>query len=168
MWSNTAAAATRLGRVNRYIDYNAVSKNWASLVGEKSYAELDNQISEMARLMRTEKKTWWWSLRNASETWDLRDWGTRESSWILAKTKIMCQIWRYTAATGLCIPDLEQHRCSNRTVYGSFRSEDSRCGAAQLLRDCVRVNSFGTGSQHIPDLGQHPYHMLVNSCRKIR
>ena len=43
-------------RVNRYIGYPAVSKNRASLVGEKSYVELDNQISDMARL-RTEKKT---------------------------------------------------------------------------------------------------------------
>ena len=76
-----------------------------------------------------------------------------------------CQVWRNTATTGLCIPDLlEQNRCSNRTVYGSFRSEDSRCGATPLLRDdCVRVNSFGTGSQHISDLEQHPYHMLVNT-----
>ena len=73
------------------------------------------------------------------------------------------------------MPDLAQHSC-NRTVYsrsgatrlqqqkGSFRSEDSRCGATPPLRDdCVRVNSFGTGSQHIPDLEQHPYHMLVNT-----
>ena len=85
----------------------------------------------------------------------------------MAKIKIICQIWRNTAATGLCIPDLEQHRCSNRTVYGSFRGEDSRCGATPLLRDCVRVNSFGTGSQHIPDLEQNPYHMLVNSFVKF-
>ena len=61
------------------------------------------------------------------------------------------------------MPDLDQHSCRNRTVYGLFRSEDSRCRATPLLRDCVRVNSFGTGSQHIPDLEQHPYHMLVNS-----
>ena len=114
----------------------------------------------MASLIRTEKRIW--SLRNASETLDLRDWGTRESWRMLAKIKI-CQIWRNTAATGLCIPDLEQHRCSNRTVYGSFRSEDSRCGATPLLRDSVRVNSFETGNEHIPDLEQHPYHMLVNS-----
>ena len=114
----------------------------------------------MARLMRTEKKTWRWSLRNASETSDL---GLENlESW--RKFKIIRQIWRNTAATGLCISDLEQHRCSNRTVYGSFRSEGSRCGGTPLLRDdCVRVNSFGTGSQHIPDLEQHPYHMLVNS-----
>ena len=86
----------------------------------------------------------------------------------MAKVKI-CQIWRNTAAPGLlCIPDLEQYRySSNRTVYGSFRSEDSRCGATPLLRDCVRVNSFGTGSQHIPDLEQNPYHMLVNSFVKF-
>ena len=83
---------------------------------------------------------------------------------ILAKIKIMCQVWRNTAAaTGQCIPDLEQNRCSNRTVYGSFRSEDSRCGATPLLRDSVRVNSFETGNEHIPDLEQHPYHMLVNT-----
>ena len=56
-----------------------------------------------------------------------------------------------------------------RTVYGSFRSEDSRCGATPLLllRDCVRVNSFGTGSQHIPDLEQHPYHIRVNSFARF-
>ena len=60
------------------------------------------------------------------------------------------QIWSSTA------------RC-NRTVNVSFRSEDSRCGAKPLLPDCVRVNSFATGSQHIPDLERHPYHMLVNS-----
>ena len=53
------------------------------------------------------------------------------------------------------MPDLDQHRC-NRTVY-------SRSGATPLLRDCVRVNSFGTGSQHVQDLEQHPYHMLLNS-----
>ena len=83
-----------------------------------------------------------------------------EESWRKFK---MCQIWSNTAATGLCIPDLEQHRCNNRTVYGSFHSKDSRSGATLLLRECVRVNSFGTGSQHIPDLEQHPYHMLVIS-----
>ena len=64
------------------------------------------------------------------------------------------QIWRNTAAAtgGLFtghfvrkIPDVERHRC-----YGT-----SHC--------CVWVNSFGTGSQHIPDLEQHPFHMLVNS-----
>ena len=60
------------------------------------------------------------------------------------------QIWSSTA------------RC-NRTVNVSFRSEDSRCGAKPLLPDCVRVNSFGTGSQHIPDLEQHPHHMRVTS-----
>ena len=39
-----------------YIDYTAVTKSWASLVGEKSYVELQgNQIAEMIRLMRTEK-----------------------------------------------------------------------------------------------------------------
>ena len=130
------------------------------MVGEKSYLEMDNQISELS-ILKTEEKTWW-SLRNASETWDLKYWGTRELRRILAKIKI-CQIWRNTAATGLCILDLEQHRCSNRTVYGLFRSEDSRCGATPLLRDCVRVNSFQSGSQHIPDLEQHPYHMLVNT-----
>ena len=96
---------------------------------------------------------------------DLRDWRTRESPWrILAKIQD--------------VPDRAQHRCNRavfeiwsstarrkRTVYGSFRSEDSRCGATPLLllRDCVRVISFGTGSQHIPDLEQHPFHMLVNS-----
>ena len=60
------------------------------------------------------------------------------------------QIWSSTA------------RC-NRTVNVSFRSEDSRCGAKPLLPDCVRVNSFGTGSQHIPDLEQHPHQMRDNS-----
>ena len=76
----------------------------------------------------------------------------------------MPDLARNTAATGLCIPDLEQHHGSSRTVYGSFRSEGSRCGGTPLLRDdCVRVNSFGTGSQHIPDLEQHPYHMLGNT-----
>ena len=45
-------------RVNRYIDYTAVSKNRASLVAENSYVELDNQISEIARSMRTKKKSW--------------------------------------------------------------------------------------------------------------
>ena len=85
----------------------------------------------------------------------------------LGEIKI-CQIWRNTAATGLlCIPDLEQYRCSNRTVYGSSRSEDSRRGATPLLRDCVRVNWFGTGSQQITDLEQHPYHMLVNSFARF-
>ena len=96
---------------------------------------------------------------------DLRDWRTRESPWrILAKIQD--------------VPDRAQHRCNRavfeiwsstarrkRTVYGSFRSEDSRCGATPLLllRDCVRVISFGTGSQHIPDLEQHFYHMQENS-----
>ena len=73
------------------------------------------------------------------ETWDLRYWGTRESWRILAKIKI-CQIWRNTAATGLCIPDVEQHRCNSRTVYGSFRSEDSRCGVT--IRSEREVNTF--------------------------
>ena len=39
-----------------YMDYTAVTKNWASLVGGKSYVELQgNQVAEMIRLMRTEK-----------------------------------------------------------------------------------------------------------------
>ena len=43
----------------------------------------------------------------------------------------------------LDVPDRDQHRC-NRTVYVSFRSEDSRCGATPLLllRDWVRVNRY--------------------------
>ena len=66
-----------------------------------------------------------------------------------------------------CILDLvEQHRCNNRTVYSLFRSEDSECGVTPLLRDCVRVNSFGTGGQHIPDLG-NPYHMRVSSFARF-
>ena len=85
----------------------------------------------------------------------------------LAKIKVG-QIWRNTAATRQCIPDLEQHHCSNRTVYGSFRSEDSRCGATPLLRDCVRVNSSGTGkSKHIPDLEEHAYLMLLNTFVRV-
>ena len=136
------------------------------VVGEKSYVERGNQISEMARLMRTEKKTCWRFLWSAPETWDLRDWRTRESSRILAKSQDM--------------PDLEQHRC-NRTEY-------SRSGATPLQMDCLRVISFGrfqmwsntcskelrtgqfsfgTGSQHIPDLEQHPYHMRVISFARF-
>ena len=114
----------------------------------------------------------WWELRKKtwkSEkcVWDLRPerlW-TRESWRMLAKIKI-CQIWRNIAATGLCIPHLEQHRCSNRTVHRLLRSEDSSA-ATPLLRDCVRVNSFGTGSQHIPDLEQQPNQMRVNSFARL-
>ena len=86
-------------------------------------------------------------MRLRPDTWETG--GLENHSWILAKIQN--------------VPDLDQHSCRNRTVYGLFRSEDSRCRATPLLRDCVRVNSFGTGSQHIPDLEQHPYHMLVNS-----
>ena len=92
-------------------------------------------------------------------------------SWveIRVRAKVTAGCWscvqmrvRVLHSTTLCIIlDLEQHRCK-RTVYGSFLSEDSRCGATPLLRDCVHVNSFGTGSQHIPDREQHPYHMRVN------
>ena len=121
---------------------SAVSKNWASLVGEKSYVDVGNQISGMARLTRTEEKNLLWNLRSALETWDLRDWRNRESWRILAKIDDVCQILTNTAATGLCfrsgatppaatgfstchfvrkIPDVKQHRCYG-TVYGSIRA----------------------------------------------
>ena len=131
------------------------------VVSEKSYVERGNQISEMARLMRTERKNL--LVISLKCAWDLRPERLEDSTIIknLAENS-RCQTCSNTAATGLSILNLEQHRCK-RTVYGSFLSQDSRCGATPLLRDCVRVNSIGTGSQHIPDLDQHPYHMGVNS-----
>ena len=57
---------------------------------------------------------------------------------------------------------LQQQDCLRVISFGRFQG-----GATPLLRDCVRVNSFGTGSQHIPDLEQNPYHMLVNSFVKF-
>ena len=79
---------------------------------------------------------------------------------------LLCQIWTNTPLQQDCVFQIwsSTARC-NRTVFVSFRSDFSRCGATPMLRDCVRVNSFGTGSQHIPDLEQHPYHknMRVNS-----
>ena len=76
------------------------------------------------------------------------------------------------AATGLLSLSNSRYRkvtrVRERTVYVSFRSEHSRCGATTLLlRDWVRVNLFGAGSQHIPDLEQYPYHMLVNSFVRL-
>ena len=40
----------------RYIDYCCIQEMSLSVVGEKSYVERGNQISEMARLMGIEKK----------------------------------------------------------------------------------------------------------------
>ena len=128
-------------RVSKYIDYTAVSKNWTSLVGEKSYVELDiNQIFRNGQIENCEENLEVWEMRLRSETWD---WGTRESWRILAKLRYarsgatplqqdccVFQIWSNTAAaTGLFtghlvrkIPDVEQHRCYG-TVYGSIGSE---------------------------------------------
>ena len=119
-----------------------------SVVGEKW----------MNGVIKFQKWPDWWELRKklagdfsevrlTPETWETG--GLEKLSRILAKFQDM--------------PDLEQHRCEKRTVHGSFLSEDSRCGATPLVRNCVRVNSFGTKSQHILDVEQHPYHMRVNS-----
>ena len=97
------------------------------------------------------------------ETWDTGGLENHEESWRKLRyarsgatplqQDCVFQIWSNTAAaTGL--------------FTGHFvRKIPDRFGASTpLLRDCARVNSFGTaGSQHIPDLEQHPYHMLVNS-----
>ena len=40
----------------RYMDFCCIQERSLSVVGEKSYVERGIQISEMARLMRTEKK----------------------------------------------------------------------------------------------------------------
>ena len=122
----------------------AASKNWASLVDERSYVELGNQISEMARLMRTEKKESLLKSQKCAASWDLRS-ERLEDSTIMKdlgensryarsgptplQQDCIFQIWGSTA------------RC-NRIVYVLFRSEDSRCGATPLLRDWVRVNSY--------------------------
>ena len=82
---------------------------------------------------------------------------------------LLCQIWTTTPLQQDCVFQIwsSTARC-NRTVNVSFPSEDSRCGATPLLlRDWVRVNLFGAGSQHIPDLEQYPYHMLVNSFVRL-
>ena len=84
------------------------------MVGEKSYVELDNQISEMARLMRTEKKNLLVISLNYARDLRPERLKTRESSRILAKIQDM--------------PDLEPHRC-NRTAY-------SKSGATPLQKDC--------------------------------
>ena len=132
IWSNTAATGLFTGHfvrktsdveqhrcygtVSGSIDTSTtdVSKKWASLAGEKPHVDkLGNPISEMARLMRTEKNTCWWNLINAREIWDLRDWRTRESWRILAKIQDT--------------PDLEQHRC-NRTAV-----EDAHVLGVEIL-----------------------------------
>ena len=77
----------------------------------------------------------------------------------------MCQIWGNTTVTGLCIPDisgvtpLQQQDCLRVISFGRLQMWSNTAA----IRDCVRVNSFGTGSQHIPDLEQHFYHMQENS-----
>ena len=91
--------------------------------------ERGNQISEMARLMRTEKKKLavdFSEVRLRPETWETGGLENHQECW--RKFKI-CQIWSNTAAKGLFtghflrkIPDVEQHRCYG-TVYGSIRSE---------------------------------------------
>ena len=79
----------------------------------------------------------------------------------------MPEIWCNTAATGLYSRSIWSNTAAATGLFtGHFvRKIPDRFGASTpLLRDCARVNSFGTaGSQHIPDLEQHPYHMLVNS-----
>ena len=132
-------------------------------MGEKSYVERGSQFQNWPDRWELRKKTCWWFLCSAPETWETGRLENHQESW--RKFKI-CQIWSNTAATVLSIPDLEQHRCK-RPVYGSFLSEYSRCGATPLLRDCVRVNSFGTSSQRIPDLEQHPYHMRDSSFARV-
>ena len=117
-------------RVNRYIDYTAVSKNRASLVAENSYVELDNQISEIARSMRTKKKSW----KCDKCVWDLRPERLGDSRIMnLGENQDnMPDLAQHTAATGLlCFPDLEQHRCRTG-LFTRHRSEDSRCGATPL------------------------------------
>ena len=177
MWSNTAATHIRTGlwTVNRrllvdnFLLYPRI--NWASggreIIHTYYVDKLGNQISEMARFWwEWEKKTCGFNFRNMRlKTWDLRDWRTRES--ILAKIQDM--------------PDLEQHRHSRTAVY-------SRSGATPLEQDCcLRFISFGrfqmwsntaatglrtghslgSGTQHIPDLEQHPYHIGVNSFARF-
>ena len=136
------------------------------VVSEKSYVERGNQISEMARLMRTERKNL--LVISLKCAWDLRPERLEDS-------RIIKNLGENSDMS-----NREQHRC-NRTeysrsgatplqkdcLYGSFLSEDSRCGATPLLRDCVRVNSFRTGSQHIPDLEQHPCHIRVNLFARL-
>ena len=161
MWSNIAA--TRLG-MSIDTDYTALYPRTEPLWWARNHVGLGNQISEIARLMRTEKKkTMLVKSQECArpETWETEGLDNNEESW--RKFKI-CQIWTNTAATGLCLPDLEQHRSLQQDRYVLFRSADSRCGATPMLRECVRVNSFGTGSQHVPDLDQQPYH----TCGLIR
>ena len=93
-------------------------------MGEKSHVELRNQTSEMVRLMRTEKK------KLAGEISEVRpDKMCARSGPTPLQQDCVFQIWSSIA------------RC-NRTVYVSFRSKDSRCGATPLLRDWVRVNRY--------------------------
>ena len=127
----------------RYIDYCCIQE--LSLSGGREIVRrtVGNQISEMVRLMRTEKK----HLMVKSQEWDLRP-ERLEDTRITMKNlgensrcarsgptplqqDCVFQIWKSTA------------RC-NKTVYVSFRSEDSRCGATPLLlpRDWVRVNRY--------------------------
>ena len=54
--SRLEGVKTRPERDMKYIDYCYIQEMSLSLVGEKSHVERGNQISEMARLMRTEKK----------------------------------------------------------------------------------------------------------------
>ena len=115
----------------------------------------------------------WWELRKKTCWWNLKSSSLRPER--LEDTRITMKNLGENSRCARSGPTPLQQDCvfqiwsstarRKRTVYGSFRSEDSRCGATPLLllRDCVRVISFGTGSQHIPDLEQHPCHMLVNS-----
>ena len=156
--------ATGYGSIDTYRRLHcSVPKNWASLVGEKSYVELGNQNFRNGQIDENWEKKLAQKFQKCA--WDLRP-ERLEDSRIMKnlgensryarsgptplQQDCVFQIWSSTA------------RC-NRTVNVSFRSEDSRCGAKPLLPDCVRVNSFGTGSQHIPDLEQHPHQMRDNS-----
>ena len=91
-------------------------------MGEKSYVELGNQNSEMARLMKTEKKNLLVKSQKCAR--DLRP-DRLEDSRIM---KNLGENSRYARSepTPLkqdCIQDLEQHR--------------------SLQQDCLRVISFG-------------------------
>ena len=91
-------------------------------MGEKSYVELGNQISEMVRLMRTEKKN---LLVKSQEV-------RPDKMCARSGPKPLPQDYSRSgaapfAATGLftChfvrkIPDVEQHPCCYETGYGSI------------------------------------------------
>ena len=99
-------------------------------------------------------------MRLRPETWETGELETHHSWW---KFKI-CQIRTNTAATGLFLLDLEQHR--------SLQHDYSRCHFVRKIPDVKQHRCYETvhrsirseqESQHVPHLEQHPYHMRFNS-----